>query len=499
MELVRGFDFTAELEEAVPVGAGPFGTRRIRGVRAGEVKGERIRGTVGTGGADWVLVGPDGWGRLDVRLTLNTHDGAHIYVQYFGLIEYTEAAKAANAGERSSDSEDHYFRACPRLETGDPRYEWVNRTVFVAQGRLHPGPIMSPGCSGSRKRELGRRHEHDALTNRAFRLRSRPVGAPSEGDLELGQRARPRGRRRGDPRPHALPLARPDEPAVDQRHAAVLASCRARRGDARDRHRSGGRVAPRRVRAGALVSGYTHGRSTASPGPRQASSRFPIRSSAGHRVPRAPRPHGPDGLRRHRASPKSPPAKASSSPPPAGAVGSIAGQIAKAAAPVVGIAGGAENCRHVVEDLGFDAWVDRTAADWRGQLVAATPKGMDVDFENVGGEVMDHVLLRLNFARPHHPLRDDLPVRRRGERLAGADPHRPDPHAAGDDAGFIVTDHADRFLDAIGLPGRHVRARASSRYEETIVQGFEQAPGALRRLFTGEKTGKLLVHVADQT
>jgi len=142
MELVHEFDFTAELEEAVPIGAGPFGTRRIREVLAGEVKGERIRGTVGTGGADWVLVGPDGWGRLDVRLTLNTHDGAHIYVQYFGLIEYTEAAKAANAGERSSDWEDHYFRACPRLETGDLRYEWVNRTVFVAQGRLHPGPIV---------------------------------------------------------------------------------------------------------------------------------------------------------------------------------------------------------------------------------------------------------------------------------------------------------------------------------------------------------------------
>jgi hypothetical protein len=142
MELVHEFDFTAELAEAVPVGDGPFGRRRIREVRAGEVKGERIRGTVGTGGADWVLVGPDGWGRLDVRLTMHTHDGAHIYVQYQGLIEYTDAAKAANAGERSSDWDEHYFRTCPRLETGDPRYDWVNRTVFVAQGRLHPGPVV---------------------------------------------------------------------------------------------------------------------------------------------------------------------------------------------------------------------------------------------------------------------------------------------------------------------------------------------------------------------
>jgi len=114
----------------------------IREVLGGEVTGERIRGRVGTGGADWVLVGPDGWGRLDVRLTIHTHDGAHLYVQYFGVIEYTDAAHAANAGEASSDYGDHYFRIAPRLETGDERYEWVNRTVFVGEGRLHPGPVV---------------------------------------------------------------------------------------------------------------------------------------------------------------------------------------------------------------------------------------------------------------------------------------------------------------------------------------------------------------------
>jgi hypothetical protein len=91
MELVYEFTFTAVLNDAVPVGDGPFGTRRIREVLSGEATGDRIRGTVGAGGADWLLVGPDGYGRLDVRLTLHTHDGADIYVQYFGLIEYTDA------------------------------------------------------------------------------------------------------------------------------------------------------------------------------------------------------------------------------------------------------------------------------------------------------------------------------------------------------------------------------------------------------------------------
>jgi hypothetical protein len=142
MDLEHEFTYAARLADAVPVGPGPYGTRRIREVLGGGVTGARISGHVGTGGADWVLVGPDGWGRLDVRLTIHTHDGAHIYVQYAGVIEYTAAARAANAGERSSEYHEHYFRTAPRLETGDERYAWVNRTLFVGEGRLHPGPVV---------------------------------------------------------------------------------------------------------------------------------------------------------------------------------------------------------------------------------------------------------------------------------------------------------------------------------------------------------------------
>lgn len=142
MDLAYEFTYTAELKPKVPVGQGPFGDRRIREVAGGTVTGERINGTVGTGGADWVLLGPDGWGRLDVRLTIHTDDGAHLYVQYFGVIEYTQAALDANAGIASSDYGDHYFRTAPRLETGDERYAWVNQTLFVGEGRLHPGPVV---------------------------------------------------------------------------------------------------------------------------------------------------------------------------------------------------------------------------------------------------------------------------------------------------------------------------------------------------------------------
>jgi hypothetical protein len=140
VELVHEFTFTADLK-AVPIGQGPFGDRSIFEVTGGKATGERLSGTIG-GGADWILAGPDGFGRLDVRTTLYTDDGASIYVQYFGVIEYTEAALEANAGTRSSGYDDHYFRTAPRLETGDERYAWVNRTLFIAEGRLHPGPVV---------------------------------------------------------------------------------------------------------------------------------------------------------------------------------------------------------------------------------------------------------------------------------------------------------------------------------------------------------------------
>jgi hypothetical protein len=142
VELVHEFTFTAELKAPVAVGPGPFGDRSIFEVVRGDVTGERIRGKMGTGGADWILAGDDGFGRLDVRATLLTDDGASIYVQYLGVIEYTDAALAAVAGERSSDYGDHYFRTALRLETGDERYAWVNQTVFVADGRVHPGPVV---------------------------------------------------------------------------------------------------------------------------------------------------------------------------------------------------------------------------------------------------------------------------------------------------------------------------------------------------------------------
>ncbi|MCV7425659.1 NADP-dependent oxidoreductase [Mycobacterium montefiorense] len=176
----------------------------------------------------------------------------------------------------------------------------------------------------------------------------------------------------------------------------------------------------------------------------------------------------------------------------AGAVGSIAGQLAKAdGARVVGIAGGPDKCRLLTEELGFDAAVDYRADDWAAQLRAATPKGIDVDFENVGGVIMDAVFARLNI----------------GARVAlcglisgynEADPP-PGPRAFGNLLiqratlqGFIVLDHLGRAAEAAGEIAGLIAAGKLTPLE-TVVEGFEQLPTAINMLFDGKNVGKLMV------
>jgi hypothetical protein len=123
------------------IGTGGFGNRVVGSVGGGTVTGERIRGTLVGPGADWALLGGDGYGRVDVRMQIRTHDAAMIYVQYVGLLEMNERSAPAMA-DRSKETtfDDQYFVTTPRMECGDERYEWVNTTIFVARGRLtRPG------------------------------------------------------------------------------------------------------------------------------------------------------------------------------------------------------------------------------------------------------------------------------------------------------------------------------------------------------------------------
>jgi hypothetical protein len=137
MELIKELEMEAALAQPLMVGPAPLGTRLVLPVLEGTVEGDRIRGRFVGAGADWVLIGPDGWGRVDVRAQVETVDGAIIYVAYVGLLELNEKAMAAAMTPGlETGYEDQYFRTTPRLETGDDRYAWVNHTLFVAAGRF---------------------------------------------------------------------------------------------------------------------------------------------------------------------------------------------------------------------------------------------------------------------------------------------------------------------------------------------------------------------------
>jgi hypothetical protein len=141
--LIKEFEFHPEvkIDEVSVVGPGPFGQRLISHVIGGEVVGNRLKGTIVGPGGDWALIGQDGFARIDVRLTFKTVDGALIYVQFFGLAELTPAImEIIGGGNTPTDFGEQYIFVNPRLETGDPRYAWVNQTVFIGEGRLLPGP-----------------------------------------------------------------------------------------------------------------------------------------------------------------------------------------------------------------------------------------------------------------------------------------------------------------------------------------------------------------------
>ena len=128
---------------AVPerTGRAPSGDRRIFDVAGGVVEGPRLRGKVLPSGGDWILVGPDGVGRLDVRATFETDDGARIYVQYHGVLVFNEKVVSAMASGSGTEFGDTYFMTAPRFETGDTRYAWLNSVVAVGQGRVVPGGV----------------------------------------------------------------------------------------------------------------------------------------------------------------------------------------------------------------------------------------------------------------------------------------------------------------------------------------------------------------------
>ena len=178
----------------------------------------------------------------------------------------------------------------------------------------------------------------------------------------------------------------------------------------------------------------------------------------------------------------------------AGAVGAAVGQIAKIKdCRVVGIAGGAEKCRYIVEELGFDAAIDYKAENVGERLRKLCPRGIDVYFDNVGGEILEACLARIslharivicgaisqyNATTPPKGPANYLSLLVNRARMQG----------------MIVFDYADRYdIAAKEMAGWMKEGRLKGR--EDIVEGIETFPATLLKLFSGENTGKLILKV----
>ena len=141
MKLEHLMTYRAELAPPQIIGKTAFGTRQIFEVTGGTFEGPQLNGKILTCGGDWLLTDDEGIGRLDVRATFLTNDGAHIFMQYYGVLELNDAANNALAQGGGTEYADQYFMTQPRFETGDERYKWLNRIVAVAQGRVQPGAV----------------------------------------------------------------------------------------------------------------------------------------------------------------------------------------------------------------------------------------------------------------------------------------------------------------------------------------------------------------------
>ena len=126
------------------LGAVPHGTRVIAAIAGGTFEGPRLRGKVLPGGGDWTLLRPDGVLELDLRITLETDDGALIGMSSFGLRHGPAEVLAALSRGEPVDPSEYYFRTAPRFETSAPQYAFLNRVVAIASGDRRPGgPIYS--------------------------------------------------------------------------------------------------------------------------------------------------------------------------------------------------------------------------------------------------------------------------------------------------------------------------------------------------------------------
>jgi NADPH-dependent curcumin reductase CurA len=176
----------------------------------------------------------------------------------------------------------------------------------------------------------------------------------------------------------------------------------------------------------------------------------------------------------------------------AGAVGSVAGQIAKLkGCRVIGIAGGIEKCAWIVDDLGFDAAIDYKGGDVRRALREEAPDRVDVFFDNVGGEILDAVLTRL--ARGARIVICGGVSQYNAERTRGPANYLALIPARGSMTGMVIFDYASRYGEGMAALAGWLREGKLTAREYIVEGSVADFPDTLLRLFAGENTGKMVL------
>jgi len=179
----------------------------------------------------------------------------------------------------------------------------------------------------------------------------------------------------------------------------------------------------------------------------------------------------------------------------AGAVGSVVGQLAKIkGCRVVGIAGGPEKCAWIVDELGFDAAIDYRTEDVGRALRTHAPDGVDVYFDNVGGDVLDAALARLRRGA-RVVICGAISTYNATERPAGPANYMSLLVNRARMEGFVVFDYADRYGEAAAELGSWLREGKLRSREDVVRGGVADFPDTLLRLFRGENTGKLILQI----
>lgn len=180
----------------------------------------------------------------------------------------------------------------------------------------------------------------------------------------------------------------------------------------------------------------------------------------------------------------------------AGAVGSIVGQIAKIkGCTVVGIAGGPDKCKYIINELGFDGAIDYKNEDVKERLKEECPKGLDVYFDNVGGEILDSALSRLRM-NARVVICGAISQYNNRSNVKGPSNYLSLLVNRATMQGMIVFDWADRYSEAAQAMGAWL-AQGKLKSREDIYEGIENFPETFNRLFSGEKLGKLVLKVIE--